>query len=355
MTRGARRGTDAAAAALPLACCGCGDAPGVPQPLRRDRGEAVARAPVARAPCGGGPCACATAASRLRGGSCSGANPGSAPRRARCRGVGPGSAAAACLPRSCQCLAAIAATLLLRSGCLPETAATRLRRSRCFPRNRGDPLAPERAPPRNGKSEFAPEPLPPRNCDEPPAPEPLPSRIRGDPLAPELLPSPQIEEPFSRSRQWSSYLGPRNPTAVPPVSPYVKVFNYMITFVSRNPTTRTSSLAPMSRKRRYQTRARADLTVAGRAGTIRTVITLSAHTTPKPVRDRQVYGYWFGPSDGDIPSAPMGRLPGAVLPEIGKDLHAPELICLDLVPVDNYWLVLSEVGRYTYRHTTGLL
>jgi hypothetical protein len=128
----------------------------------------------------------------------------------------------------------------------------------------------------------------------------------------------------------------------------------MIKFVLRDPTTRTSSLAPMSRNQPYQTRARAGLTVAGRAGTIRTVMLHSTQAMLKPERDRQVFGYWFGPRE-EIPSAPTGRPTGAVLPEIGKDLHAPELICLDLVPVDNYWLVLSEVGRYTYRHTTELL
>ncbi len=51
----------------------------------------------------------------------------------------------------------------------------------------------------------------------------------------------------------------------------------------------------------------------------------------------------------------MGRPTGAVLPRTGKDLRAADLVCLDLVPVENYWLVLSELGRYTYRHTSGLL
>jgi hypothetical protein len=87
---------------------------------------------------------------------------------------------------------------------------------------------------------------------------------------------------------------------------------------------------------------------------IRTVILFSAQTVLKPERDRQVFGYWFGPKE-EIPSAPTGRPTGAVLPEIGKDLRAPELICLDLVPIDNYWVVLSELGRYTYRHTAELV
>ncbi len=69
---------------------------------------------------------------------------------------------------------------------------------------------------------------------------------------------------------------------------------------------------------------------------------------------RQVFGYWFGPSE-EIPDAPIGRPTGAVLPELGRDLHEQDLVCLDLISVQNYWLVLSELGRYTYRHTTGLL
>jgi hypothetical protein len=44
-----------------------------------------------------------------------------------------------------------------------------------------------------------------------------------------------------------------------------------------------------------------------------------------------------------------------VLPCINETIGASELICLDLVPVHNYWVVLSELGRYTYRHTAGLL
>jgi hypothetical protein len=72
----------------------------------------------------------------------------------------------------------------------------------------------------------------------------------------------------------------------------------------------------------------------------------------------QVFGYWFGPGE-EIPAAPVGWPTGAVLPST-KDLiqHTPvgsEIVCLDLVPVHNYWLVLSEFGRYTYRHTAGLL
>lgn len=97
-----------------------------------------------------------------------------------------------------------------------------------------------------------------------------------------------------------------------------------------------------------------DLAAAGRAGMIRLVIQRSTQPRLEPELARQVFGYWFGPSE-EIPNAPVGRPTGAVLPEIGKDLRAQELVCLDLVPVENYWLVLSEMGRYTYRHTTGLL
>jgi hypothetical protein len=96
------------------------------------------------------------------------------------------------------------------------------------------------------------------------------------------------------------------------------------------------------------------LAITGQAGMILLVMQPSAQVWFEPERARQVFGYWFGPSE-EVPSAPLGRPTGAVLPVLGTDLRAPELICLDLVPVENYWLILSEVGRYTYRHTTGLL
>lgn len=73
-----------------------------------------------------------------------------------------------------------------------------------------------------------------------------------------------------------------------------------------------------------------------------------------PELDRQVFGYWFGPGE-DIPGAPVGWPTGAVLPPVSGAITNPEVVCLDLVPVHNYWLVLSELGRYTYRHTAGLL
>lgn len=68
----------------------------------------------------------------------------------------------------------------------------------------------------------------------------------------------------------------------------------------------------------------------------------------------QVFGYWFGPGE-DIPSRPIGPPTGAVLPRPGSSFRDAELLCLDLIPFDNYWLVLSELGRYTYDHTSGLL
>jgi hypothetical protein len=73
-----------------------------------------------------------------------------------------------------------------------------------------------------------------------------------------------------------------------------------------------------------------------------------------PELDRQVFGYWFGP-DELIPPSPVGRPMGAVLPILGASMDAPEIVCLDLVLVQNDWAVLSELGRYTYRHTWGLM
>jgi hypothetical protein len=68
----------------------------------------------------------------------------------------------------------------------------------------------------------------------------------------------------------------------------------------------------------------------------------------------QVAGYWFGPGES-VPAHPVGRPTGAVLPERRSTFSEAVITCLDLVPVQNYWLVLSELGRYTYRHTSGLL
>ncbi|HEX8107161.1 MAG TPA: hypothetical protein VF516_05500 [Kofleriaceae bacterium] len=82
--------------------------------------------------------------------------------------------------------------------------------------------------------------------------------------------------------------------------------------------------------------------------------------TPSPLKvdpelRHQVFGYWFGP-DEDIPDRPIGPPTGAVLPHPGSSFREDaELLCLDLIPIDNYWIVLSELGRYTYGHTSGLL
>jgi hypothetical protein len=69
----------------------------------------------------------------------------------------------------------------------------------------------------------------------------------------------------------------------------------------------------------------------------------------------QVFGYWIDPDEDEIPDRPIGPPTGAILPRPGASIRDGELLCLDLVPVENYWVVLSELGRYTYLHTTGLL
>lgn len=74
-----------------------------------------------------------------------------------------------------------------------------------------------------------------------------------------------------------------------------------------------------------------------------------------PELPRQVFGYWFGPGE-PVSKRPVGPPTGAVLPRINSSFSEDvELDCLDLVPVQNYWLVLSDLGRYTYRHTSGML
>lgn len=74
-----------------------------------------------------------------------------------------------------------------------------------------------------------------------------------------------------------------------------------------------------------------------------------------PEIPRQVFGYWFGPGE-PVSKRPVGPPTGAVLPKTNASFALDiELDCLDLVPVQNYWLILSDLGRYTYRHTSGLL
>lgn len=88
---------------------------------------------------------------------------------------------------------------------------------------------------------------------------------------------------------------------------------------------------------------------------VRSLLETSLSDLPlKPELERQVFGYWFGPGES-IPSTPIGWPTGAVLPQQSASIKDVDLVCLDLVPVQNIWLVLSELGRYTYRHTSGLL
>lgn len=61
---------------------------------------------------------------------------------------------------------------------------------------------------------------------------------------------------------------------------------------------------------------------------------------------RQVFGYWLEPGE-PVPSWPPRLRPsGAVLPPLDA---APELLCLDLCLVNNYWHVTST-ARSTQKH-----
>lgn len=63
-----------------------------------------------------------------------------------------------------------------------------------------------------------------------------------------------------------------------------------------------------------------------------------------------------GSDPGKIfPARQWAGQPAPCWPPVSGAITNPEVVCLDLVPVHNYWLVLSELGRYTYRHTAGLL
>jgi len=80
-------------------------------------------------------------------------------------------------------------------------------------------------------------------------------------------------------------------------------------------------------------------------------------TSPSPLKvdpelRGQIFGYWFDPEE-EILDRPIGPPTGAVLPRPGSSFRDAELLCLDLVPVDNYWLVLSELGRYTVSPYNG--
>jgi hypothetical protein len=77
-------------------------------------------------------------------------------------------------------------------------------------------------------------------------------------------------------------------------------------------------------------------------------------TAVKPEVRGQVAGYWFGPGER-VPRKPVGLPTGALLPARGSSVADDELLCLDLVPFQHFWIPLSEAGRYTYRHSSGIL
>lgn len=67
----------------------------------------------------------------------------------------------------------------------------------------------------------------------------------------------------------------------------------------------------------------------------------------------QLSGWWIAPWEEPPSSAPAIRHGGAILVR-GGQTTATEARALDLVPFDDAWLVLSEAGLYTYRHSEGL-
>jgi hypothetical protein len=76
---------------------------------------------------------------------------------------------------------------------------------------------------------------------------------------------------------------------------------------------------------------------------------------------RQVFGFWLEPGES-VPSWPPryeGRIvrpTGAVLPPLDVPvLDVSEVICLDLITMENYWLPLSKQSLYTYKHSWCLL
>ena len=67
----------------------------------------------------------------------------------------------------------------------------------------------------------------------------------------------------------------------------------------------------------------------------------------------QILGDWYGPYDTVPVAPPLHHRPtGAVLPH-GEP--GPEFVALDLVHLTDAWWPLSEAGRYTYKHSEGLL
>jgi hypothetical protein len=80
---------------------------------------------------------------------------------------------------------------------------------------------------------------------------------------------------------------------------------------------------------------------------------------PRDVIEGQLSGYWLD-RDRPVPPRPTYAYTGAFLPR--RDEKAlVDFLCLDLVRVDAgpgpgfVWLPLSDVGRYTYAHSLGLL
>jgi len=73
-----------------------------------------------------------------------------------------------------------------------------------------------------------------------------------------------------------------------------------------------------------------------------------------------IEGLFIGP--GQKVSGMPSRLLSAVLPALSADpTRDPELVCLDLYqrvtdgqPRDWEWHVVSEIGRYSWGHTSGL-
>jgi hypothetical protein len=77
----------------------------------------------------------------------------------------------------------------------------------------------------------------------------------------------------------------------------------------------------------------------------------------REVIEGQLFGYWLD-QDRPTPPRPTYEYTGAVLPRLAeKDLI--DFVCLDLVLVDAgptfVWLPLSDVGRYAYSRSLGLI
>jgi hypothetical protein len=79
--------------------------------------------------------------------------------------------------------------------------------------------------------------------------------------------------------------------------------------------------------------------------------------TPREVIEGQLSGYWLD-RDQPTPPRPTYEYTGAVLPRRDED-RLVDFLCLDLVLVEVgptfVWLPLSDVGRYTYAHSLGLI